>query len=127
MNGLNFLLGLALLLSGKTDEAFVAAQNESDEESKFVILAITYWALGRRIDSDTALRQLESRFATSSAYEIALVHAYRGEANAAVTWLERAYQQHDTETPQMKLSHILRPLQGDPRFKALVAKMKLEN
>ncbi|GAC1329688.1 MAG: hypothetical protein NVSMB15_02410 [Steroidobacteraceae bacterium] len=40
---------------------------------------------------DRGFRQLEDKFADIAAYEVAEVHAYRGETDAAMEWLERAY------------------------------------
>ena len=81
--------------------------------------------MGRRADSDRTLHQLKQKYAASFAQNIAEVHAYRGEADAAFQWLERAYRQRDGGMPDLKIDPLLRNLHGDPRFQALLVRMKL--
>jgi len=52
------------------------------------------------------------------AWAIASVHAYRGEVDEAIAWLERAYQQRDYELLFLKGDPFFRALQDDPRYKA---------
>ncbi len=117
--------GLTLLLMGKKSESLAAAQKESDEASKLVTLACVYWAMGRRTESDSALGALERGFADRDAYGIAQAHAYRGEVDAAFTWLGRADQTLRASLIDMKADPLLRNLHGDPRFDALLRKVKL--
>jgi serine/threonine-protein kinase len=72
-----------------------------------------------------ALRQLESKFAEVAAYDVGEVHAYRGETDAAVTWLERAYSQRSDNMIFLKVDPLLRNLRSDPRYKVLLSKMNL--
>jgi hypothetical protein len=78
-----------------------------------VNLALVYWAMDRRTDADMALRQLESKYADIAAYDIGAVHAYRGEADAAVTWLERAYRRRGDNMVFLKVDPRLRNLRSD--------------
>jgi hypothetical protein len=58
--------------------------------------------------------------------DIAAVHAYRGENDQALAWLEKAVALRD-----LGLGHKFRdepklaPLRSDPRYKALLRKMNL--
>jgi TolB-like protein/Flp pilus assembly protein TadD len=113
------------LLMGKNADALAEAEKETDEESRLVNLALVYWAMNRRTDADAALRQLESKFANVAAYDIGEVHAYRGEADAAVTWLERAYRQRDGRMIHLKVDPLLRNLRSDARYKVLLREMNL--
>ena len=65
------------------------------------------------------------RFAATSAYEIAQIHAYRGEADRAFEWLQRSYQRHDSEIVWIKTDPLLRGLHGDRRFRALLTQLRL--
>jgi serine/threonine-protein kinase len=58
--------------------------------------------------------------AHTAAYQIAQVHAWWGERDAAFEWLERAYRQHDAGFWCAKVDPYLRPLNGEPRFEALL-------
>jgi tetratricopeptide (TPR) repeat protein len=113
------------LLMGKKSDALAEALKETEELNRLPSLALVYWAMERRTDADAALRQLESKFAQVAAYDIAAAHAYRGETDAAVIWLERAYAQRDGGMVLLKVDPLLRNLHGDPRFKALLRKMNL--
>jgi TolB-like protein len=116
---------LTLLLMGKKSEALAAAQKESDDASKLIVLACVYWALGRHTESDSALGALQREFADRNAYGIAQVHAYRGELGAAFAWLDRAYQQLRASLLYVKSDPLFRKLHGDPRFDAVLRKVKL--
>jgi len=116
---------MTLLLMGKNAEALAETEQETDEESRLEKLALIYWALGRRSDADSALRKLENQFADFAAYDIGGVHAYRGEADTAFTWLERGYGQHGGNMPFLKIDPLLRNLRSDARYKILLHKMRL--
>ena len=60
-----------------------------------------------------------------AAYQIAEVHAWRGEADLAFEWLERARAQRDGGLSLVKVDPLLRNLSGDPRYTALLKKMNL--
>jgi hypothetical protein len=61
----------------------------------------------------------------AAAREIADAYAYRGEANLAFAWLERAYRQKDAGLYLIKVDPILARLKGDPRYTAFLRKMNL--
>jgi adenylate cyclase len=116
----------ALLLQGRKDEALEAVEQESDDGWKISISPIVYWELGRKSDSDAALHRLEEQYAEGFAYNVAEMHAYRGELDSAINWLERAYQQHDDGMSWIRIDPFLQNLHSDNRYKALVARIKLE-
>jgi hypothetical protein len=53
------------------------------------------------------------------------VYAYRGESDQAFVWLERAYTERDTGLEEMKADPLLAGLRNDPRYSALLKKMRL--
>jgi len=118
--------GLTLLLMGKASDALTAAEKESDDASRLEALACIYWAVDRRTESDSALGELERRFANRNEYLIAAAHAYRGEADAGFAWLDRAYQQSKGSLEDLKSDPLFRNLRRDLRFDALLQKAKLE-
>ena len=119
------LLGLALLLQGKTDAALREGRQETDEVWRLLNLSLVFHALGRRGESDAALAALKGKFAEGAAYQIAEVHAFRGEADLAFEWLERAYVQRDGGLAEIKGDRLMRGIVGDPRYKAFLRKLKL--
>jgi serine/threonine-protein kinase len=116
---------ITLLQMGKFSEALTAANKESDDAGKLATLAGAYWALGRRAESDSSLGELERGFANTNGYAIAAVHAYRGEADSAFAWLDRAYQQRKGDLSDLRVDPSFNELHGDPRFDALLRKAKL--
>lgn len=72
-----------------------------------------------------AREALERGFADRNAYEIAGAHAYRGEADAAFTWLDRVYKQRRGALEYLKVDPLLRNLRADPGFNAMLRKAKL--
>jgi serine/threonine-protein kinase len=117
---------LPLLLLGRPDEALAAAEKEADEISRLSALAAAYWALGRKTESDAALKALETKSALDGAYNIAELHAYRGEIDSAFQWLDRAYRQHDGGMIQVRVDPLLQNLHRDQRYKSVLVKMKLD-
>ena len=93
---------------------------------KLATLPLVYWALGRRVESDVTLQQFESKYADVGAYNIAEIYAYRGQTDAAFSWLERAYRQRDSGMSAVRGDPLLQNLRKDPRFMAVLAKMKLD-
>ena len=49
---------------------------------------------------------------------MAEVYAFRGQLDEAMRWLERAYSQRDPYLYLIKSNTMLKPLEGDPRYKA---------
>ncbi len=121
----NAQYGQTLLLMGKNLEALAATQKESDEAAKSATLSCVYWALGRHAESDAALAALERGFPDSNVYDIASVHAWRGEADAAFAWLDRAYLLRKGTLHSLRGDSLFNKLHHDPRFEALLRKAKL--
>lgn len=61
----------------------------------------------------------------NSAFQIAQVHAVRGEADAAFAWLERARIQHDEGLEFVGIDLLFVSLHADPRWTAFLHKMNL--
>ena len=66
-----------------------------------------------------------AKYARVDAYQIAEVHAWRGEADQAFAWLDRAREQRDGGLLSVKADPLLRGLRSDPRYHAFLDKMKL--
>ena len=118
-------LGQALLLQGKAEAALQEMEQETDEIWRLSGLPLVFHALGRRSESDAALAALKSKHAGEMAYQIAEVHAFRDEVDLAFEWLDRAYDQRDGGLSDIKGDPFLRGLVDDPRYRALLRKLKL--
>jgi serine/threonine protein kinase/TolB-like protein len=118
-------LGLSLLLMHRYSEALAAVRTEGDETFRLSTSPAIYWALGQRAASDAALAELERKYAAGSAFNIAEMHAWRGETDAAFRWLDRAYRQRDPAMEMVKIDPLLHSLHRDPRFETVLARMNL--
>lgn len=118
-------LGVALLEAGDLHEAKVQIDQETSEPQRLAALALVYSAMGRARDSQAALEKLQRKYAASQPYLIAEGYAFRGESAAAFDWLEHAYAQHDQAMACIKSDPLLHRIRSDPRYAALLVKMKL--
>jgi TolB-like protein len=118
-------LGTALLAAGKLEAALTQMQQATAEGGGYAGLALVYHAMNRSTESDAALARATHAHADHWAYVLAEVHAYRGEIDQAFAWLDRAYRQKDVALYRVKCDPLLRSLETDGRFKALLRQMKL--
>jgi len=117
------LLGQVYLAQGKP-QAADEANIETDPELRLQGLALANYARGRRKESDASLAELTSKFADDPFY-IAEVYGFRKEKDLAFAWLERSYQQRDDGITEIKGDPLLKSLEPDPRYAALLRKMRL--
>jgi TolB-like protein/Flp pilus assembly protein TadD len=118
-------LGQVLLARGQPELALEEMQRETDQAARATCLPFAHSALGRTADANAATKLLIDRYADVSAYGIAQLYAFEGKTDSAFEWLERAYRQRDLGLTMIKVDYMLRGLRGDPRFGALLSKLKL--
>jgi adenylate cyclase len=121
----HFILGLVLLERGDRAAALLEMQQETVDDGKRQGLALVYYALGRKADSDAALAEMLQKDAQGNAFGIAEVYAFRGQTDEAMHWLERAYAQKDANLYSVRRDSLLKNLESDPRYKAFLRKMNL--
>jgi serine/threonine protein kinase/tetratricopeptide (TPR) repeat protein len=121
----HLMRALIMLEEGRHDEALVEIELEPAGWARLTGLAVVHRAAGRTADSDDSLRELKRRFALDSAYQIAGVHAYRGEADETFEWLDRAYAQRDGGLPFVMVEPIFERVHDDPRWMPFLRKMRL--
>ena len=118
-------LSFCLLALGRVDEALAEAMQEPEEAWRVHALAIIHQSAGRRAESDEALGKFAGKYAQIAAYQIAEVHAMRGENDLAFEWLERARVQRDPGVVETKVDPFFRSMHGDPRWGPLLRKIGL--
>lgn len=116
-------LGLAYLVNGQFAEAIAATEQESADWARLLIVAMARWGQKRPAESDAALAELKNNFGDTAAYQVAEVHAYRGEKDQAFAWLERAFQQRDPGLQSTRSDKLLASLHDDLRWPAFLEKM----
>jgi TolB-like protein/cytochrome c-type biogenesis protein CcmH/NrfG len=120
---LHSLLAIVLDAQGRHAEAEAEAAREPVEWARLFAQAVVHFAGGRPEDSKRALEELIRIGADTAAYQIAVAHGARGEADAAFEWLERAYTQRDSGLAFIRGHWIWRPLHKDPRWRPFLKKM----
>ncbi len=117
-------LGRNLLLQSKPKEAMAVFDRCSEERYKLWAAAIAEHQLGHPRASQAALDAFISKYGHTSALGVAEVYAWRGEKDLAFQWLERAF-----EAPGglwlFRFNPFLGNLRDDPRYAALIRRMKL--
>ena len=53
-------------------------------------------ALGRFDEAQSALASVEKKYSQAGAFQVAAVHAWRGDIDSAFEWLSRSYELHET-------------------------------
>ena len=118
-------LAITRLLQGRAREALALAEAESHDVFRNLALAMIHHALGHAAESEQALQAMIERFAWTAAIQVADAYAYRGEADKAFEWLDRAYVQRDPGVTYSAKNVFFGPLHGDPRWQAHLLRMRL--
>lgn len=119
------LIGLYAIGRGDAQAGLAYVEAEPSPFWRPFALSCAYHALGRQAESDAALAELKEKFEDEGPYQIAEIHAFRGEVDEAFAWLDRAYAQRDSGLVDMKGDPLLANLEDDPRYDALLKKMNL--
>jgi len=129
----HFFMGLAYTGKGMYKEAIAEAQKALDlsggEDTLIkAFLGVLYSLSGKRDEAKNVLDELYelSKQKYVSSWAIALIYAALGQKDQAFEWLEKAYEERDHWLPSIKVLPLLDSLRSDPRFKALLKKMDLE-
>jgi serine/threonine-protein kinase len=119
-------LGFALLLQNRLPEAraaFLRSTNPLFAEMGDVLVD---HALG---DAAAARRGLDKILSSPNvrggSYQVAEVFAFRGEIDRSFEWLDHAVEAHDAGLNYLKYDPLLKPLRPDPRYRALLMRLKL--
>jgi len=117
-------LGFALLLQNRAAEALALAERHPVDWMRWLLEAMAQHQLGNDAASRRALEHLLQVGAPAS-YQLAQVHAWRGEKDRAFEWLERGYATDDSGMRFTIHDPMIAGLRGDPRYSALLRKMNL--
>jgi len=110
------LLSLALLSKGENEAALKAIQQESNEDFRLYSLVMVYHALGQVVESNAALTELIDKEGQHCPKCIADVLAYRGEADRAFAWLDKAVAYDDPALSVIAMGNVFSNLYEDPRW-----------
>jgi hypothetical protein len=86
------------------------------EEWRLICLTMVYHALGQARESDTVLAELIDEYEQQWSYNIAYVLAFRGEADRAFEWLDKAVQYSDPGLSGISTDPLFANIHDDPRW-----------
>jgi TolB-like protein/Flp pilus assembly protein TadD len=114
--GLQSGIGDALLLKGEPAAALAAIQKDPSEFWRRIGLPMAWHALGKQAESNAALAELIQNNEKTAAYNIAYVLAFRGEADRAFEWLDKAVTYNDPGLIEIAVQPLFANLHKDPRW-----------
>ena len=114
---------MALLLKGDAKGALAEIEQETSEAWKMIGLPMAYHALGRKADSDAALAALIAKYEKDGPYNIAYVYAFRGEADQAFEWLDKAVEYGDPGLGEIVTENLFDNIHADPRWLPFLRKI----
>jgi TolB-like protein/Flp pilus assembly protein TadD len=127
----HFWLGRVYAQMGKYSDAIAEADRSgpsSDSTLRLTEMAYACARAGKSAEARGFLGELQERSKRVyvPAYDLAVVHLALGENEAALQWLQRAYDEHDWGLVVLAVEPRLDPLRSDPRFQGLVRKVGLQ-
>jgi len=117
--------GFLELLEGHPAKALAIFQSHPTKWIQEFGTAVCEHTLGNDAASRKALAELVANESEVAQYQIAEVYAWRGEADKAFEWLERAYANHDPGACLVKADPFIASLRSDPRYAAFLKKVNL--
>jgi tetratricopeptide (TPR) repeat protein len=121
----SMFLSQIYVMQGRPQDALPEIERVGYDPMRKFLYAIAYHALGRKKESDAALRELIAKYQAIDPYLIAEIYAFRNQSDEAFEWLDRAYAKHDDGLIDMKVEPLLKSLHNDPRYTALLKKLNL--
>ena len=115
-NDLHELIGIALLHKGDPEAAVAAVQQGTWEPARLKGLALAYHALGQHPESGASLAELIEKYEQGWAYDIANVLAFRGEADRAFEWLDKAVEYKERNLYRIVNDQLFNNIHSDPRW-----------
>ena len=119
------LLGQALLLQGKPDEALNEMNLESEEEWKQFGIVLALESLGRHDEAAAATNNFIEQHGKVWFYQTAKIFAYRNQVDAAFEWLDRGFEERDGGMFMLLGDPFLANIRDDPRWTILLDKVGL--
>jgi serine/threonine protein kinase len=123
-SGAHCNLGQVLLDEKKFPEALAIMSEEADADTRWCTTD-ALWVLGRHSEADALLSVAKAKYADTHAMNFAESYARRNDKEQAFKWLDRAYDNRDPGITLIRVDPMLRNLREDPRFAALLRKLKL--
>jgi TolB-like protein/Tfp pilus assembly protein PilF len=107
----------------RAEKALALAADEPGPCYRLETFAMAYHALGRNAESDAAMAELTAKCEEPASYNIAYAYAFRGDADQAFAWLEKALQHNDGGLTELISQPMFAPIRDDPRWLPFLRKL----
>ncbi|MFN8619086.1 MAG: tetratricopeptide repeat protein, partial [Dehalococcoidia bacterium] len=124
-NGYRQQLAIIEILQGNADAALKAARQEPPGGWHDAAVTLALQIGPDRTVADGALKDFTASYARNGAWQIAEVHALRGDVDATFEWLDRAWKNRDSGIQYLLYDPFVLRHRSDPRFAAFCAKVGL--
>jgi tetratricopeptide (TPR) repeat protein len=127
----SYYLGLAYDAAGKYSEAIALSekvlQEDPTNQKMLRIVGYAYAMSGRRVDAERIIKKFTEigRRDYVGSYWVANIYAALGDNDKAFAELEKAYVNRDWELHRLKADALMAPLRNDPRYAAMLRRLKL--
>jgi hypothetical protein len=108
---------------GKPQRALAVFDRHDFRESPYIARA--YALVGRRDDALRVLNGLVKRGGAFDLHEVAIAYFAVGDKDRGFEWLTMAFDQRAGYVPWANVQPAFDGVRDDPRFKALVARLRL--
>ena len=119
----HYSIALVLLQKGDLPGALAEIKLESAETWRLDGLAMINHALGQQAESDAAMAHVIAKYEKESAWNIAYIYAFRGEADHAFEWLDKAILYRDPGLSLTAVQWTFTKIHQDPRWLPFLRKI----
>lgn len=109
--------------AGEAQRAVTSCVHKDDYFQQ-TCLAIAFHKVGRKAEADAELAKVRG-LGDTAAFQMTQIYAQRGEPQAALEWLARAYRVRDPGIIASKVEPLLAPIRNTPEFQRVLAELKL--
>lgn len=113
------------LSQARDQDALIALAKDNDPFWSLYRKSIVEYSIGDRKKADSYLSEFINKFGNEGWPNIAHVYAFRKENDQAFKWLNLAIENNDASILEILNYPEFKPLRNDPRWKALITKLKL--
>jgi hypothetical protein len=120
-----FMAGMFLLYQEQAESGLPLIERGKDDFWVTMGVGMAQHSLGNDELSNIALERLTREYGHFGAFQVATVHAWRGEADQAFEWLDTAYEQKDGGFTAILVDPSFNTLHSDPRWARLLDRLGL--
>jgi len=121
--GPEILSVVTLLVMGDAPAALAAIQKLSSNYWRLIGLPMALHSLGKKAESDAALQELVRAYGEDVAYDVAYIHAWRGETDLAFDSLDKALAVIGPGFSEILVDPLFASVHADPRWLAFLRKI----